>query len=71
MAMGKTYPMGLTCPSNESTFLLRPGACVTLGLFLQHKYMIIGWLTGRDERIRTSDSLNPIYIRTPATTGFQ
>ncbi len=27
--------------------------------------------TGRDERIRTSDPLNPIYIRTPATTGFQ
>jgi len=27
--------------------------------------------TGRDERIRTSDPLNPIYIRTIATTGFQ
>jgi len=42
-----------------------------LGFFLCHKYLKEGRIAGRDERIRTSDPLNPIYIKNPATTGFQ
>ena len=34
-----------------------------LGFFLCHKYLKEGRIAGRDERIRTSDPLNPIQVR--------
>ncbi len=43
----------------------------SLRFLRRHKYLENRGLFGRDERIRTSDPLNPIYIRTPATTGSQ
>lgn len=42
-----------------------------LGFFLCHKYLKEGRIAGRDERIRTSDPLNPIHTKNPAVIGFQ
>ena len=63
--------LGFGSPRTNPLSKLDLGPCFTLGFFLRHTYLKKGSLVGRDERIRTSDPLNPIHSKNRTTIEFQ